>query len=296
MKYLDRVWYESMQKRGFLVGYKVDDRVDSDPEGLLKEIYPDWYKKAYLWSISDEDGFFDPPTHDDVLKKLAEVKESALLRVKEYCPEVLSIVSNHDFLAFQYLNQDQYDVIKSTQDKWDRIYTERNEGYRKYHESCKPYIDNLITRFIGMHDSAVKVTNGSDIIMEPSRGFARADKVIFRDGKVIDGNLPDKFGGLYTEIGWENGRYEIGILGENQRELLEFTISCSAIEFFDSKGKRIVEDTVPLYWSDRNTLLKGSHYEWYKDEQNYTYIKKKIEKDKLSDNLSGRVFFSSEIS
>jgi len=272
MRFLDSEWYRSMQYRSFLIGYKVDDRVRTDPEGLRNEVYPIWYKRAYQWAIPEEGGFFDPPTHEQVVERLERMVSDSFERVCDFCPGIRDIIEHPDLLAYMYLNREQYSLLMSVQDEWVRIYEERTSGYERYNESCRRFMDPDVNRFLCLHDSTVIVHPGADLIMEPSSGFSKAHRIVFKDADVIEGELPSRFGGLYEEIGWEDGRYVIGMLALVDGHLDEFTVSCSDISFFGLDDEPLVakEHKVGIVGSEE-LLIGMNGIEWYRDDDERTY-------------------------
>lgn len=279
MRFLDRTWYESMQYCSFLSGYRVDERVDTDPEGLRRESYPVWYKRAYYWVIPHEDRLFEPPVHEDVVRRLAMFVSDSNNRVRRFCPEVMDLVKEPDLLAFNYLDKEQYDLLREAQDRWDRIYRERIEGCRLYEASCRPYMDPRVCRYMVLHDSNVDVIPGDDIILGPSGGFCVAHRIVLKDAMVVSGELPSRFMGLYMELGWEDGRYEFGFLAMADGELTEFTITCSDALFYDGEGVLMDVEDDPGQVTDNRSLLMGRDgSEWCRDEENRTYVRcKKID-------------------
>ena len=127
-------------------------------------------------------------------------------------------------------------------------------------------------RFLCLHDSTVIVYPGADLIMEPSSGFSKAHRIVFKDADVIEGELPLRFGGLYEEIGWEEGHYVIGILASVDGHLSEFTITCSDISFLDSNDRPLVSKEHRVGIVSSKELLSGPKgIEWYRDDDEHTY-------------------------
>lgn len=272
MRYLDSTWYRAMQLRGCSGDYRVDERVVTDPDGLESEIYPGWYRKAYGWLVSDRGEGYGPPTDEEVRRRLEMYEEDMAAHIVRSYPSLAGDVDHPLLFAEGLVSQRQFDVIDRTSRYWDSVYEERVAADRAREESCREAMGRRM-RFLGTHDASVTVTEeADDIVMEARGGLCIPGRIEFIDASVVQGELPDRFGGLYEERYWEDGRYEIGFLAYVGGKLSEFTISAADIRLYNGAGAEITDDYDHDRFYERHSLTHhGKTRIWERDPENRTY-------------------------
>ena len=272
MRFLDEYWYRSMQLKGCEKDFTVDSRVSTDPRGLRAEVFPHWYVRAYHWLLVDRDGEYDPPVDADVCDRLERYVESKMEYASRTFPDVVPMIREPDLFAFGYVTQEQYDAIEEVSRYWRSVYDERVKLDREFTEECMQAMGRRM-RYFGMHDATVSVTRDEGSIrMECRNGLSIPRLIVFEDASVVQGRLPEMFGGLYQETYWRGGRYEVGFLADGEEGRFEFTITAADIRMYNSAGAEITDDYDHDEFYARNDLTHcGSQRIWESDPENCIY-------------------------
>ncbi len=264
-----------MQLNGCTRGYIVDDRVASDPESLRAEVFPKQYISTYKHLIPDESGSFDPPTDADVRERLAERVESQMAYARKNFPSIVGTITEPDLFAFGYVTEEQYAMISEISSYWTRVYEEREESERRLRDEQRGIVSRRL-RFLDVHDASVTATmEGNDIIMVCQGGMTACDRIVLVNANIVQGELPDRFGGLYVEV-WRIGdRYEIGFLAGVKGGLTEFTVMVDDARLYNHVGREITDDYDPRESFKRNLLGRcDKDMFWERDPENHRYVLK----------------------
>lgn len=273
MRHLDRTWYMAMQMKGCSRSYRVDDRVVTDPEALESEIYPGLYVRAFGWLVSERGEGCDPPTDEEVRRRLDVYGEDMLGIIGRRFPSLAGRVSHPLLFAEGFVSQEQYDVIDRTSRYWGSLYEERVAADKAREESCMEHMAKRVRLYLGTHDAHVIVTrDGRDIIMDCSGGLSIPERIEFVNATVVQGELPESFGGLYEERYWADDLYEIGFLAYVGGELSEFTIVAGDVRLYNGAGAEITDDYDHDRFYERYNLTRyGKTCIWERDPEGRTY-------------------------
>ena len=272
MRFLDHIWYQAMQLLGCEREYAVDRRVESDPEGLKAEILPEHYVLAFRRLLVDRDGEYDPPTDADVRRSLERYVEARMDHARRVFLDIVQTIGHPFLFACGYVTQEQYDSICEVSRYWGSIYDQRVRLDEEMTDECVRMMGRRM-RYFGMHDATVSVTRlGRDIRMECRRGLSIPELIVLEDAVVVQGVLPDRFGGLYNELYRIGDRYEVGFLGETEGGEIEFTITAADVRMFNNAGVEITDDYHHDEFYERHSLThRGTTPIWERDPDNRTY-------------------------
>ncbi len=272
MRFLDHIWYQAMQLQGCEDRYTVDPRVESDPEGLETEILPEQYVRAFRRLLVDREGEYDPPTDADVRRSLERSVDERIDQVRRVFPDIVQTIEHPFLFACGYVTQEQYDSIREVSRYWGSIYDQRVRLDEEMADDCVRRMGRRL-RYFGMHDATVSVTlSGRDIRMECRRGLSIPELIVLEDAVVVQGVLPDRFGGLYNELYRIGDRYEVGFLGETEDGEIEFTITAAEVRMFNNAGVEITDDYHHDEFYERHSLThSGRTPIWERDPENRTY-------------------------
>ncbi len=272
MRFLDEHWYRSMQLMGCESEFTVDRRVSTDPCGLREEVFPKWYLRAFRWLLGDREGEYDPPEDADVRDRLERYVGNRMEYLRRTFPDVVPMVCEPDLFAFGYVTEAQYAAIEKVSRYWGGVYDERVRLNRELTEACMPMMGRRM-RYFGMHDASVSVTReDGNILMECRTTLSIPELIVFENASVIQGIVPERFGGLYQETFWMDGRYEVGFLADGEGGTIEFTITADNIRMYNNAGAEITDDYDNDMFYARNSLThRGGQRIWERDPENRTY-------------------------
>ena len=270
MRFLDAKWYEAMQRKGTEKLFTVDERVATDPAGLRDERFPDLFYWTYNRLACARGLFEDIPTEAEVL---AEIRSQAEEMAAAYQERIPSLRVDDPVLFSLYLvTQSQYDVISENSEPWDALYKERIAACEEYERRGMAIAGPRVWRNFGLHDALAEVTwDGKDVAMTFRGGLGGPSKATFLNASVVEGTLPDRFGGLYTEIGFSDGKYEIGFLADTDEGLSEFTLTADDVLMEDSHGNELGTGRDPNLSFSRNQIRD----EWKPDPERKTYVRRR---------------------
>jgi hypothetical protein len=210
---------------------------------------------------------------------LAEIHSYAKDMVADYQKRMPSLRVDDPILFSMYLvSQSQYDLISDYSRPWDSLFKERIAACEEYEKKGMAIAGPRVWRNFGLHDALAEVTwDGKDVAMTFRGGLGGPSKATFLDASVVEGTLPDRFGGLYTEIGFSDGRYEIGFLADTDEGLSEFTLTADDVLMEDSHGKTMGSDRDPSLSFARNWIRD----EWQPDPERKTYARRNGKRERI---------------
>ncbi len=265
-------WYEAMQLKGFGYGTRVDERAASDPDSIASEQFGQAFLHAYESLVSDSRDYGRIPTEKEVRDRMAMRVEASVGDALRICPRLK--IEHPEVFSYGFVTQEQFDMMSEVAERARRFFCEREAQAEAYFSARRGLVSRRVRMSVSMHDCSVKaVVEGADIRMFLNHGLSSLSEIVFVGAEVTQGEVPEKFGGLYNEIDRKDGRYEIGFLvGTGMREYAEFTIECDDVIATDRHGRRIDDDYDILLVPLVDHLLQDlDGKRWGRDEADRTY-------------------------
>lgn len=270
MRFHDSTWFRASGLKSRMHHVEVGDRVSTDPDSIRREIHATEFMRAYFRLVHGWDGNGEPPSEEDVRIHVESSIRESMDRIYRLHPTLEGKVESEDLFLSGYFTQEQFDTLEESASYWEEVWKDRECAYREWKEVQRGRLPRRL-RFLSVHDASVTVERSGDTIEMISKGgLGIPDRIVFRNARVIQGELPSSFGGLYTEVGMLGNRYEVGFLGQIGRDIVEFTLTADDVSLFNFAGTEIGDD----YNHDDATFdptRHGSKVLWIRDEANRTY-------------------------